>query len=125
MEDPAASVLRERCPEEGGDQLFVNFDNHKPQHTASQPKDRILRYFNVSSYKMNVIHEVETVRSLCYHLLRENREEHKVTSLLCSHGIRRHVLGLIRREIIRVVHVTPLNNRGKSGTLHVTTLCFA
>jgi hypothetical protein len=38
LEEPAASVFRERCPEEGDEQLLVNFDNHKPKHTASQPK---------------------------------------------------------------------------------------
>jgi hypothetical protein len=125
LEDPAASVFRERCPEEGDERLFVHFDNHKPQHTASLPKYRIFRYVDVSSCKVNVIHELETVRSLWYHLFRENRKEHKVTSLLCTHGKRRHILCIIRREIIRVVHITPLNNRGKSGTLHVTTFRFA
>jgi len=99
----------------------VNFDNHKPKHTASQPKDHVFGYFDVSSCKLNVIHEVETVRSLYYNLLRENRKEQKVTSLLCTRGKRRHALCLIRREIIRVVHITPLNNQGKSGTVHFTT----
>jgi len=51
-------------------------DNHKPRHTASHSKDYIFMYFDVSSCKVNVIHEVEAVRSLCYHLLRENRKEH-------------------------------------------------
>ena len=120
MEEPAVSLSREMCPEEGDEQLFVNFDNHKPKHTASHPKDHIFRYFDVSSCKVNVINEVETVKSLCYHLLRENRKEHKVTSLLCTHGKRRHALCLIRREIIRVVHIMPLNNLGNSGILHVT-----
>jgi len=69
-------------------------------------------------------HKVETVKTLCYHLLRENRKKHKVTSLLRTHGERRHALCLIRREIIRVVHLTPLNTRGKSGTLNVTTFFF-
>jgi len=124
LEDPAASVFRERCAEEGDEQFFVKFDNHKPQHTASQPKDHILRYFDVSSCKVNVIHEVETVRSLCYNLLRENRKEHNGTSLLCTHRKRRHALCIIRREIIRVILITPLNNRGKSRTLHVTTVSF-
>jgi hypothetical protein len=120
LEEAAASVFRERCPEEGYEQLFVNFDNHKPKHTASHPKDHIFRYFDVSSCKVNVIHEVETVQSLCCHLLRENRKEHEVTSLLRTHGKRRPALCLTRCEIIRVVHITPINNRGKSGTLHVT-----
>ena len=82
-------------------------------------------YFDVSSCKVNVIHGVETVRSLCCYLLRENRKEHKVTSLLCTHGKRRCALCIIRREIIRVAHITPLNNRGKSGSLHVITFRFA
>jgi hypothetical protein len=59
LEEPAASIIRVRCPEEGDEKFFVEVGKHLPRHTVSHSKDRILKYTDLSSCKMIVIREVE------------------------------------------------------------------